>query len=421
MRVSIRRAAAEAGARLALIADQTRWTFADLARAARQAPEQTAFVATRSAATVAAIAACFERRAPMALLHPKDTAEAHRRCRAAAREPLPDTAAVLFTSGSSGAPKAVALAEAAFVASAAASAENLGWHADDRWLCSLPLAHIGGLSIITRSLLARRCVVLDTREGFDAAHTAALLETERVTLWSAVPTMLERLLAHDAQWRPPEHLRAVLVGGAALSPGLLERATSRGLPLVPSYGMTETCSQICAHAPGAATEASSGRPLRGVDIRIDDDGIIAVRSPTLMLGYLGQPSPIANGWFRTGDRGRLDATGALHVHGRADDTIITGGENVDPGVVEPVLAGFPGIDSAVVFGIDDEKWGEVVAAAVVSDSLDREALRSHLAAALAPHQRPRRIAVLDALPFSKTGKVDRRAARDAARHRLLPV
>jgi O-succinylbenzoic acid--CoA ligase len=299
----------------------------------------------------------------------------------------------------------------AFIASAQASAANLGWQADDVWLLAMPLAHVGGLSILTRCLLARRCVAL--AERFDAAAFPEAIERLRITLASLVPTMLARVLDAHPGWRPPAHLRAILLGGAAASPRLLARAAERGVPVLTTYGLTETCSQVTTAryaARFAPLGEGSGAPLPGAEIRIVD-GRIHVRGPMRMAGYWNEPPLAAESWFDTGDLGEIDARGNLHVHARRTDLIVTGGENVYPVEVEGVLEGCPGIAAAAVFGIDDETWGQVVAAALVADGAPPgdEVLAAFCARHLAAHKRPRRICFVAALPLNASGKLDRRA------------
>jgi O-succinylbenzoic acid--CoA ligase len=391
-------------------------------------------VAEPGLGTITAIYAALEIGATCVLLHHRATPAEHAAQIALCDElgagaDVPGGRIVLFTSGSTGRNKGVVLSHAAFAASARASAANLGWRDDDRWLCCLPLAHVGGLSILARCLAARRTAVLDAAPSFDPARVAKTIELERITLVSLVPTMLVRLL--DAGWTPPPHLRAVLLGGAAASPALLGRAAERGVPVLATYGMTETCGQVATQPFGTppATDGHAvgvGQPLPGAELRIRDGGI-QVRGPMLFERYLGAPTPIdRDGWFDTGDCGRLDASGALQVLGRADDTIITGGENVHPGEIEPAIAAHPAIAAACVFGIDDDTWGQIIGAAVLCrEQREPEALAEDLAGFLAArlpaHKRPRRLAVLSALATGGTDKLDRRLIAQAAAGHLVPV
>lgn len=336
--------------------------------------------------------------------------------------------AMVPTSGSAGEPKATLLSRRAFLASAAASAANLGWEEDDRWLLGLPLAHVGGLSVLVRSLIARRCVVLGAPGGFDPERMAEDLERHRVTLLSLVPPMLESLLELRPAWRPPSHLRALLLGGGPVQRRLLERAAERGVPVLTTYGLTETCSQVTTQRYGTVNhgELGSGAPLDGVEVRIMD-GEIQLRGPMLASGYLTSRGviPVADseGWLHTGDEGELDGAGRLHVRGRMDRLIVTGGENVDPHEVEAALESLESVRAAVVFGVEDPMWGQVVAVALVAEGDPPPAadLRERLAARLAPHTRPRLFCFLEALPMTAAGKVDRPLAEAAARAHLRPL
>lgn len=331
--------------------------------------------------------------------------------------------AILYTSGSTGRPKGVVLSRRAFIASARASAANLGWHPGDRWLLRLPIAHVGGLSILTRCLLARRAVVL--APAGDAAAIVEAIRRDGVTLLSLVPTLLARLLDRGAP--PPPSLRALLLGGAPAAPSLLERAAAEGWPVLTTYGLTEACSQVTTQRPGTVNhgELGAGPPLPGIELRVDDDGAIHVRGDVLLSGYFpphAHPPPLdADGWLTTGDRGWLDPHGNLHVAGRRTDRIITGGENVDPLEVEDALERQAGIRQACVFGVADEEWGEVVCAAVVGEEAEIPAALRAAGARLAAFKRPRRYAVLDALPLTASGKVDRPAAARLAAGRLRPL
>jgi O-succinylbenzoic acid--CoA ligase len=340
--------------------------------------------------------------------------------------------AILFTSGTTGEPKGVVLSRRAFIASARASEENLGFRSDDRWLLGLPIAHVGGLSILTRCLLARRTVVVPEEvaagQRLSAEALVRTIDAARVTLVSLVPTQLEWLLTREPTWMTPPHLRAILLGGAAARPSLLERAASRGIPVLATYGLTEACSQVTTERFGAenAADGSSGTPITGTEVRIIDD-VICLRGPTLFSGYLtpsGTTRPLnADGFFHTDDLGALDAEGRLHVLGRRSDRIVTGGENVYPAQVEAVLERCPGVAAACVFGVPDETWGQIVVAAiVVSERGFAEAdLAGFVRVSFAPHRRPRRVAVVKALATTPAGKLDRKETARASAGALRPL
>jgi O-succinylbenzoic acid--CoA ligase len=426
--LSIAAAAREAGSSTALLVGERRYTFAELAalaqarRAALDLDPRTprALIGSNTLDTAVTLYALLEARVPVLLLHPKLTAaerqdEIDATARAASALPA-DAAAILYTSGTTGRARGAVLTRAALVASAQANAANLGWQDDDVWLAAMPIARVGGLSILTRSLTARRAAAL--APGFDAALMPQWIEEQRVTILSLVPTMLSLLLDAHPQWTPPPHLRVILLGGAAASPRLLARAAERKLPIVITYGCTETCSQVVATPYEQRFDTArhgAGRPLAGSEVRVRD-GHIEVRGPMRMAGYLGEPPLAPATWFDTGDLGELDADGNLHVLARVGDLIITGGENVYPAEVERVIEDCPGIAAAGVFGLPDETWGQVVCAALVADGAApaAEAVAAFLAPRLARHKQPRRLCFVPALPQTAGGKLDRGALPELA-------
>ena len=388
--LSITAAAREAGEHPAIVTATRTYTFADCARLAIS--DATSIVATPSIATIAAIYAALEARRPLALLHPRLAADELERQRAElATVQLPaDTAFVLFTSGSTGRARGVVLSRPAILAAAHASAAHLGWLDDDRWLLCLPLAHAGGLSIVVRCLVARKPIVLVEAD----VDLPALVRVARPTLASLVPAQLAGLELRD------HALRAVLLGGAAAPPALVAAGIARGLPLLPTYGLTETFGQIAT----ATTPGGDLVPLPGVTITADPT--IRIRGPMLATCYL-DGTPIAPELV-TADVGRVDP---LVIHGRRDDVIITGGENVHPLEIEAVLGATPGVRAACVFGITDPRWGQVIAAALaVDDTFDLVDARMRWHASLAPARRPRRLAIRVKLPRLPSGKLDRRAS-----------
>ncbi|MGH2803211.1 MAG: AMP-binding enzyme, partial [Thermoleophilaceae bacterium] len=225
----------------------------------------------------------------------------------------------------------------------------------------------------------------------EVEQVKAVLESGEVTLASLVPTMLVRL--REAGLREAAGLRAIALGGGPIPAGLLAWAAEAGIPVVPVYGMTETCSQVAAGSPG--------RPLRGVELDVASSGEILVRGPMVAPGALG-----ADGWLRTGDLGRLDGDGLLHVEGRLKELIVTGGENVAPLEVEQALLAHPAVADAGVAGGPDPEWGEAIEAYVVlRGAADPDELRAWCRDRLAPHKVPKRIEPVEALPRNEAGKL----------------
>lgn len=338
------------------------------------------------------------------------------------------TLAVLFTSGTSGRAKGACLTRANFMASAEAAADRLGPVVAQRWLACMPLFHVGGLSILMRSVRFGGPVRLLPR--FNAAEVSDVLDGGDIAAVSLVPTMLTRLLAHRDGRAAPPGLRVLLLGGAAAAPELLTRALAAGYPVCPTYGLTESCSQVATAAPplvGAAC-ALPMLPLRGTELRIDIDGRdappgtpgeIVVRGPTVMQGYLHDPrstaSALREGWLYTGDIGCLEATGGLRVLDRRDDLIVSGGENVYPAEIEAVLLEHPSVDDAGVASVPDGDLGaRVIAWVVVASGAapDVAELHRHCRSRLAGFKQPREIRYVDALPRNAAGKLQRSRLRE---------
>ncbi|MBT8203384.1 MAG: acyl--CoA ligase [Acidimicrobiia bacterium] len=315
-----------------------------------------------------------------------------------------DVHSIFFTSGSSGDPKGVRLTWGNHESSAVAAAAAQPVGPDDSWLAVMPLYHVGGFAVTYRMFRSGGTVVLEPE--FDAQRTAEQLAS--VSYASLVPAMLHAVLEHGVVGVPE---KAVLVGGAPMTSSLHERAREFGLPVVPTYGMSETASQIATAAPADPPE-SGAPPLPGVTISAGETvGPILVDGPMVSSGYWGEPD--REGPFLTGDVGFVDAAGRLHVMGRADDVIISGGENIHPAEIEAAIAGVDGVAGAVAFGVPDETWGErLEAAVVVSDpTLTGGAIAEELRAGLAGFKVPKAIHILHELPLGPTGKVDRAAVR----------
>ncbi|HET9751626.1 MAG TPA: AMP-binding protein, partial [Myxococcales bacterium] len=297
-----------------------------------------------------------------------------------------DPALVLFTSGTTGAPKAARLSRENLESNARAANEVLGVVASSRFLCVLPLFHVGGLGIVFRCRLAGATVLL--HERFEAAAVARDLEA--ATHASLVASTLARVLEVKPAHFPPV---VVAVGGGPVPPPLLQRARDAGLRVVQTWGMTETCSMATCERPDDADGATAGPPLPGFEVRIDRAGALSpdassgaagevlVRGPAVMRGYLGH-EPLAGRFFRTGDLGELDARGRLTVHARRSDLIVSGGENVYPAEVEAALLAHPAVREAAVLPEPDERWGQVGVAWLVTAASDED-LRRHLSGRLA--------------------------------------
>jgi O-succinylbenzoic acid--CoA ligase len=331
---------------------------------------------------------------------------------------------IIYTSATSGRPKGVMLTFGNHWWSAVGSGLHLGLSRHDRWLAVLPLFHVGGLAILWRSVIYAIPAIV--HETFDPAAVNRAIDADGVTLVSVVSTMLERMLDERGQRPYPPGLRCVLLGGGPAPGPLVERCLRLGVPVAPTYGLTEAASQVATMLPDevAARPGAAGKPLFPTEIRIEE-GEILVRGPTVMLGYAGRPDETARalrgGWLHTGDLGHVDADGYLYVHERREDLIITGGENVYPAEVEAVLLAHPAIEDAGVVGIPDQQWGQVVAAAVKrrpGARLTADEVRTFCRARLAGYKTPACVWFVDDLPRSPAGKLIRRILRERAPARV---
>lgn len=331
----------------------------------------------------------------------------------------PGTAAVLWTSGTTGRPRGVAIAEAGLLAATTSARDRLGLTDTDVWVASLSLAHVGGLALVVRALLLGSTLVAEGRFKTEKLVDALRREgaAPAVTHASLVPTQLLRLMDAWGGNPPPDSLQCILLGGAAAPESLLDRALDAGWPVALTYGMTEMTSQV-ATAPPEATRAKPGcvgGPLRGVEIRMAVDGEIRVRGATQALGFVGVDQPLADsdGWYSTGDLGRVDEDGDLWILGRKSDRIVSGGVTVDPHEIQAALCEHRAIGEACVVGIPDPEWGELVAAVVVpsGSTLDQGRIEEWAHERLGPARLPRAWQVRAHLPLNANGKVDRKAVR----------
>lgn len=308
---------------------------------------------------------------------------------------------VVETSGSTGTPKRVLLSRAAVLASVRASARRLG--ASGPWLLALPASYVAGLQVVCRSLVAGHApVLLDDHPGF-AAAADALGDADRFV--SLVPTQLRRLLDTEAEALRTFH--TVLLGGGPVDPALRARAAEEGVRVAATYGSAETAGG-CVY---------DGYALDGVGVKVGRHGRVLIAGPTLFDGYDGDPAAtaaaLADGWFRTSDAGRLDEDGRLHVLGRLDDMVVTGGVNVPGPAVAARLREHPDVAAAEVLGVPDEEWGNRVVAFVVG-RLSLEDARAWVADAHPRSWAPRQLVTLEEIPLLDNGKPDRMRLRGAA-------
>ena len=320
--------------------------------------------------------------------------------RADGRPAEADIALIVHTSGTGGSPKLAQFHRRAIDAAVASSALALEASDEDRWLSCLPLSHVGGLLVLLRSILLGAPVEVHAR--FDPE---AVVAEPGIAFTSVVPTMLGRLVETGADL---SSFRAILVGGAHLSPDLRTRAQRAGANVVETYGLTETCGGV----------VYEGVPLPGTQMRIDADSGIQLRGPTLMQAYRFDEARsaaafTADGWLRPGDAGEIDRDGRLHVVGRIDDLINTGGERVWPDQVEAALRDHPGVREVAAGGRPDPEWGQHVAVWVVpadpAHPPSLEELRVFAAQTLPRYAAPRELTLADRLPRTLSGKL-RRAA-----------
>ncbi|MFT8424917.1 MAG: o-succinylbenzoate--CoA ligase [Liquorilactobacillus sp.] len=321
---------------------------------------------------------------------------------------------IMFTSGTTGNPHGVLQTFKNHFFSAVGSAINLGLQANDMWLCAVPIFHISGFSIMMRSLIYGMPVLLV--EHFQEKQVTWLLQEQPVTLMSVVPQMLKRLLESFPAGGYNQDFRCFLLGGAAIDEQTLRQCIALKLPVIQSYGMTETCSQVVALSFSDALNAvgSVGKPLFPVQLRINEKTKeIEIKAPNVVSGYLGathifEEKLTEDGWFKTGDVGHYDEAKFLFVEGRKGEMLISGGENIFPDEIENAYAGFPTITEFAVCGVPDDKWGEVpVGFYVGSQMISDNELIAYGSKKLARFKIPKQFVKVERLPRTASGKVKR--------------
>ena len=336
---------------------------------------------------------------------------------------LNDVCSIMYTSGTTGKPKGVLQTYGNHWWSAIGSSLNLGLHENDAWLCAVPLFHISGLSILMRSVIYGIPVYL--LEQFDEHKANQLLQSGNVTIMSVVSVMLGRMIQALKDKRYHKNFRCMLLGGGPAPRPLLETCVEKGIPVFQTYGMTETSSQIVTLSPEDSLKklGSAGKPLFPSQIRIVDSdgqplpakevGEIQLKGPNVTPGYLNRPeankASFYQGWFKSGDLGYLDEEGFLYVLDRRSDLIISGGENIYPAEIEEVLLAHEAIIDAGVTGIEDETWGQVPYAFIVTkEDIEEERIKHFCSLYLASYKIPKRIIKVKELPRNASNKLLRR-------------
>lgn len=337
---------------------------------------------------------------------------------------LDDPFTIIYTSGTTGYPKGVVHTYGNHWWSAISSALNLGLHQDDKWLATLPLFHVSGLSILMKSVIYGMPILL--LDHFDPSRFNNVINERGVTIASVVTVMLQQCLQALGENHYPDHFRCMLIGGGPVPTSLLEKAQARHIPVFQSYGLTESSSQIVTLSPEDALTkiGSAGKPLFPAQITIhqpapDGVGEIFIKGPMVTKGYYQKEEitqqQFVDGWFKTGDLGYVDEAGYLYVVDRRTDLIISGGENIYPAEIENVLLKLDGIQDVGVVGVDDPQWGQVPIACIVKNdqALTAEEIIAFANQQLARYKLPKKVYFFDELP--------RNAAKKLMRHKLIDM
>ncbi|RWZ54853.1 o-succinylbenzoate--CoA ligase [Halobacillus fulvus] len=338
---------------------------------------------------------------------------------------LDEVFTMMYTSGTTGHPKAVMHTYGNHYYSAISSALNLGLQSDDQWLLCLPMFHVGGFSMIMKGVIYG--VTVEILEKFHAETVLEAIFNRGITHVSVVTVMLQRLIEQLGNQTYPDHFRCMLLGGGPVPEKVLKQSYERNIPVFQTYGMTETSSQIATLSPEFAFQklGSAGKALSPASLIVDADqgevGEILVRGPMVSKGYYNRPVPDQD-YFRTGDLGYQDEDGFLYVVDRVKDVIISGGENIYPAEIESVLTSYPGVREAGVTGRKDEQWGEAPVAFLVVDdptSFRKEDVLRFCEEKLAKYKWPKDIHTITSLPRNASNKILRRKLFEALEEERL--